>query len=388
MHFRFVWREWWVSAPLLLAISAAFLITASLQFIAWRAPPHPPTPLYRTGVELNLVEGNGHKGPDTLVVEALSDKGVAIASASSIQIEATDYSTVRLEVGGTPPSSGLFVLWRRADNPGEIFTLPLNRDDQQTLSLRVSDDAAWRGKLGEIGLAITAPLTEPLVIHRLTLLPVNTQPALSDLVAEWLTHEPWNAASINFLYGGTPYPTLPLLVTAVAIVVIACGLYFVLVWLRVMAFNPLVIPTLFFSAWLLLDLRWQFNLLNELSVTFHNYAGKTWIERRKSAEDGDLFDFAMRVKENLPATPVRILFFSDLDYLQGRGAYHLYPHNVYKSARLPSTQHFRSGEYIAFYQKAGMQYNPTTQKLLLGNNQEVPVDLILWGNGYGLLKVR
>ncbi|MBI3345526.1 MAG: hypothetical protein HY028_11875 [Gammaproteobacteria bacterium] len=385
---RSVWREWWISAPLLLAISAVFLLTAVLQLIAWRAPPHPPALQQWTGVELNLVEGKGHKGQDTLAVEALSDKGVAIASASSIQIEATDYSTVRLEIGGTPPSSGLFVLWRRADNPGEIFTLPLNKDDQQTLSLRVSDDAAWRGKLSEIGLAITAPLTGPLVIHRLTLIPVNAQPTLSDLVAEWLTHEPWSAASINFLYGGTPYPTLPLLVTAVAIVVIACGLYFVLVWLRVMAFNPLVVPTLFFSAWLLLDLRWQFNLLNELSATSHNYAGKTWAERHKSAEDDDLFVFVMKVKENLPTAPVRILFFSDLDYLRGRGAYYLYPHNVYKSAGFPSIQNFRSGEYIAFYQKAELQYNPTAQKLLLGNNQEIPVDLILWGNGYGLLKVR
>ena len=385
---RSVWREWWVSAPLLLAISAAFLITAALQFIAWRAPPHPPTPQQWTGVELNLVEGKGYKGQGTLVVEALSDKGVAIASASPVQTEATDYSTVRLEIGGTPPSSGLFVLWRRADNPGEIFTLPLNKDDQQTLSLRLSDDAAWRGKLGEIGLAVTTPLTEPLVIHRLTLVPVNTQPTLSDLVAEWLTLEPWSAASINFLYGGAPYPTLPLLPVVLAMVVIACAFYFVLIRIGFMVFNPLVIPALIFSGWLLLDLRWQFNLLNELSVTSHNYAGKTWTERHKSAEDGDLFDFVMRAKDNLPATPVRILFFSDLDYLQGRGAYHLYPHNVYKSAVFPSVQHFRSGEYVAFYQKTGLQYNPTTQKLLLGNNQEIPVDLILWGNGYGLLKVR
>ncbi len=385
---RSVWREWWVSAPLLLAISAVFLATASLQFIAWRAPAQPTTPQQWTGVELNLVEGKGHKGQDTLAVEALSDKGVAIASASSIQIEATDYSMVRLETGGTSPSSGLFVLWRRADNPGEIFTLPLNKDDQQTLSLRVSDDAAWRGKLSEIGLAITAPLTEPLVIHRLTLIPINTQPTLFDLAAEWLTHESWSAASINFLYGGTPYPMLPLLPAVVAMVVVACALYFVLIRIGFMLFNPLLIPVLIFSGWLLLDVRWQFNLLKELSATSHNYAGKTWAERHKSAEDGDLFVFVMKVKENLPTTPVRILFFSDLDYLQGRGAYYLYPHNVYKGAGLSSTQYFRSGEYIAFYQKTSTQYNPTTQKLLLGNNQEVSVDLILWGNGYGLLKVR
>lgn len=385
---RFDWREGWVSAPLLLAISAALLITATLQFIAWQAPPHPPAPLHWTGAELNLAEGKGRKDQDILVVEALSDQGAAIVAASSIQIEATDYSTVRLEIGGTVPSSGLFVLWRRADNPGEIFSLPLNKDAPQTLSLRVSDDAAWRGRLSEIGLAVTAPLTEPLVIHRLTLIPVNTRPTLSDLVTEWLSHEPWSAASINFLYGGAPYPTLPLLPAVAAMAVIACGLYLILVWLRVTAFNPLVIPVLIFGGWLLLDLRWQFNLLNELSVTARTYAGKTWEERRASTEDGDLFVFAMKVKNNLPATPVRILFFSDLDYLQGRGAYHLYPHNVYKSAGFPPMQHFRSGEYIAFYQKTGLHYNPTTQKLLLGNNQEIPVDLILWGNGYGLLRIR
>lgn len=171
-------------------------------------------------------------------------------------------------------------------------------------------------------------------------------------------------------------------------VVIACGLYFVFILIRLVTFNPLVIPALFLGGWLLLDTRWELNLLEEASVTFRNYAGKTWVERHRSAEDGDLFDFVTKIKENLPITPVRILFFSDLDYLQGRGAYYLYPHNVYKTPTPPSSRYFRSGEYIAFYQKTGLQYDPATQKLSLGNDQKVAVDLILWGNGYGLLKIR
>lgn len=381
-------RYWWVLAPLLLLISAAMLITASLQFIAWRAPSQPPTPLHWTGAELNLVEGKGRKQQNTLTAEALSDNGLLITSASPINVEATDYSTVRVEISGAASKSDLLVIWRRASSPGEIFTLPLKREDQQTLYLRVSDDAAWRGNLSEIGLAITTPLAAPLVIHRLTLIPVNTRPNLSDLIVEWLTHEPWSASSINFLYGGTPYPILPLLPAVAAMVVIACGLYFVFILIRLVTFNPLVIPALFLGGWLLLDTRWELNLLEEASVTFRNYAGKTWIERHRSAEDGDLFDFVTKIKENLPTTPVRILFFSDLDYLQGRGAYYLYPHNVYKTPTLPSSRYFRSGEYIAFYQKTGLQYDPATQKLSLGNNLDVTVDPILWGKGYGLLKVR
>ncbi|MEO6696698.1 MAG: hypothetical protein ABIN45_01705, partial [Gammaproteobacteria bacterium] len=93
-------RECWISAPLLLLVSATLLITASLQFIAWRAPSQPPTPIHWTGAELNLVEGKGHKQQNTLTAEALSDNGLLITSASPINVEATDYSTVRVEISG------------------------------------------------------------------------------------------------------------------------------------------------------------------------------------------------------------------------------------------------------------------------------------------------
>lgn len=378
----------WAIAPLLLLITATVLVTGYLHFLSWKAPATPPSPLHWDGAQLNMIEGQGHKEQDNLIINNSSDRGVAIATVSPVTIDATNYPTVRLEAPGVQPGTPLLFLWRHADNPSDLFTMEIPWQDRRLLPLRVANDAAWRGKIAELGLVVTSPITNPVTIDRITLVPANLRPSLYDLVVEWMTFESWSGSSINFLYGGPPRPTLPLLPAVVVLVLTAFGLYLALAGLRLVVFTPSVLIVFVLSGWLVLDTRWQFNLMEQLSMTFHDCAGKSWEERRKSAEDGDLFSFAQQIKEQLPATPVRILFFSDLDYLQGRGAYHLYPHNVYKSGALPSPDKFRAGDYVALYQKTAVRYDPSSQTLQWGAGQSLPVEILLGGKDYALLRVR
>ncbi len=387
MRADFSWRCRWTIAPLLLLITASVLIAGYLQFLSWKAPATPPDALHWGGAQLNLIEGQGRKGQDKLIINNSSDRGVAIATVSPVTIDATHYPAVILEVPDAQPGTPLLFLWRHADKPSDLFTLEIPWQDRRLLPLRVANDAAWRGKISELGLVLASPITHPITVDRITLVPANLRPGLFDLVAEWITFESWSGGSINFLYGGPPHPTLPLLPAVVALVLAAFGLYLGLAALRLVVFTPPVLIVFVLSGWLVLDTRWQFNLLQQLTITLDDYAGKSWAERRKSAEDGDLFSFAQQIKEQLPATPVRILFFSDLDYLQGRGAYHLYPHNVYKSSALPPPDTFRAGDYVALYQKTAARYDPASQTLQWGD-QSLPVEILLGSKDHTLLRVR
>jgi hypothetical protein len=57
---------------------------------------------------------------------------------------------------------------------------------------------------------------------------------------------------------------------------------------------------------------------------------------------------------------------ADAHYFRGRGAYHLYPHNVlfdpYLNA-MPASTRLRPGDYIVVYQRRGVQYDPGAQRL-------------------------
>ena len=92
---------------------------------------------------------------------------------------------------------------------------------------------------------------------------------------------------------------------------------------------PWVAGALFVVAWTVLDLRWTSNLVRQGDATATSYAGKDWRERHLAAEDGPLFAFIEKARAKSPGSPARVFMVADADFFRGRGAYHLYPHNVY-----------------------------------------------------------
>ena len=82
--------------------------------------------------------------------------------------------------------------------------------------------------------------------------------------------------------------------------------------------------------------------------------------------------------------------FADADYFRGRGAYHLYPHNVYFDPwrnALPPTQMLHAGDYVIVYQRRGIQYNPSEKHLRWDEGAPLNAELLLADRGSALVRI-
>ncbi|HZI84573.1 MAG TPA: hypothetical protein VFF44_11720, partial [Casimicrobiaceae bacterium] len=121
------------------------------------------------------------------------------------------------------------------------------------------------------------------------------------------------------------------------------------------------------------------------------YGGKTWEQRHLAAEDGALFAFIDRVRNKLPPPPARIFMAADVPYLRARGAYHLYPYNVYydpASTAIPPPGEVRKGDYLVVYQRRGVQYDTAEQRLRWDAYAPVSADLLITAPGAALFQIR
>jgi len=213
-----------------------------------------------------------------------------------------------------------------------------------------------------------------------------------DRVREWLAFEGFTGTSINSVTGGADVQDLPLPVMLAATLALAA-----LAWLGLARWRsriealPSVLAVLFVAAWVLLDARWTWDLARQVRETGRTYAGLGWRERHLAAEDGALFAFIESVRTKLPSAPARVFMNADEHYLRGRGAYHLYPHNVkydpYRNT-IPAAAEFRPGDYLVVYQRRGVQFDPVAQRLRWDGDDPVAAELLLSEPGAALFRIR
>ena len=82
---------------------------------------------------------------------------------------------------------------------------------------------------------------------------------------------------------------------------------------------------------------------------------------------------------------------ADATYFRGRGAYHLYPHDVlfepYVNA-MPPRARLRPGDYLVVYQRRGVQYDPGAQHLRWDGGEPISAELIVSEPGAALFRIR
>lgn len=381
---------------ILFAGLSALMISAALWVVLYLYTHVPEkwlsglAPQIVAGSSFSLVRGAGQTTAEALTIHQTGEDEVAIAAYQTYGIRAEDFPAVEWRMASFGPPPDAFLLWRTAENPGATFTRPLQWRGAHPASLIMSDEPDWRGEITGLALVLRGKLNAPLVLYNVKLRPVNARTALADLISGWTSREAWHGGSINYIYGGRAEASIAIVPAAALWAMLAIGIYAAWRKWRKRSLNLCLIAALILIAWLVVDLRWQANLLSNLQETYARYAGKTWLEKHRAAEDGDLFDFIQAVKIKLGASPARVFMFSDFDYFRGRGAYHLYPHNVYyliKDSTLPPLGILRKGDNLVFYQKRDIAYHPE-RKELLWNGQPLPVELILFSQGNAYFKVR
>lgn len=379
-------RQEWLAVPLLFFTSALILSLVYLQH-SWPGKwMNDAKPLSWNGAALTMNKGQGDSDQGKLVIKALTDQGIAVASLSPPTFQAKNYPTISWSVSGATPNVEMEFLWRTADN--RVFVRPLVWAANTLEPLEVAEDENWRGQIIDLAIIVKGTLAAPIFVNGVSLEPASLPGALSNMVKKWFALDRWQATSINFVDGDAIDKNVSPVLVIAAIILLALALNLILSIAKIMPLNVAMVWGMIFIGWFILDIRWQTNLFQQLKLTHQQFAGKTWEDKHLAAEDGALFDFMRKVRAKLPPANGRILYFSDDAYSRGKGAYHLFPHNVLALNDLPPASQFKTGDYIALFAKKGVKYDRSHQLLIWGNGQSQKVDLLFLAEGNALFKVR
>ena len=341
-----------------------------------------------------LVHARGAGGLDQgeLVVVAADAAGTTLVTVDTA-FRSSDYRAIAWSAIGVPEPATAWLIWRNDYAPAKINSTQIGVASGRLLPTALAANPDWVGRITGLALTIRGPLPQPVRIRGVVAKPMGTVEIAGDRLREWLAFEGFTGTSINGITGGADVQDLPLPVLLAAAVALAALAWFGRARLRRRtAALPAVLAMLFVTAWLLQDVRWAWDLVQQTQATAQRYAGQNFRARHLAAEDSALFAFIEQVREKLPPEPARVFMVADAHYLRSRGAYHLYPHNVhfepYRNA-IPPSSRLRPGDYVVVYQRRGVQYDPAAQRLRWDGGAPVPAELLLTGpGGAALFRIR
>ena len=153
-------------------------------------------------------------------------------------------------------------------------------------------------------------------------------------------------------------------------------------------FDWRVVAAIFLTCWISLDLIWQGRLLRQLGATYETFYGK---DKLSVGPDAKLVEFIVEIKQELEPENSRVFVSSTDDYLGMRGAYYLYPRNVFwqrYGGELPHHKYFHSGDYIVLIQPTGIRFDPLTKKLLIPKRKSLSVEPVVSRRMGSLFRVQ
>lgn len=351
-----------------------------------------------TSQELTAPRGTARPGEEGLSLLAPDATGTIVISLNAnAALRASAYPVIAWDVLNVPEDVEPTLLWYSDYKASRISTRALAIEGRRIAPADLAGDRDWIGTISGLALVLRGSFSEPMLVRGVSAKPMTPGQVATDRESEWLSYEPWNGASINTIAGGAYAQDLPLPVLLAAIVIVGALLYAALAqWTPglVGRFRPVVIAAGFLAAWLVLDARWQWNLARQAGSTIEQYAGKNWRERHLAADDGRLFAFIEDVRAKLPppveAAP-RVFMVADTHYFRDRGAYHLYPYNVYFDPAhdtIPPASTLRPGDYLVVYGHEALEYDAVREGLRWGANESVAAERLLGGPGAALYRIR
>jgi len=324
------------------------------------------------------------RGPVRLFFSG-EDGGIVIRFPNR-SIQAEDYPTLRLAARTDATPLDARVLWRRADQPDRTYslTMPWVGDGAERVTL--STDADWRGRIIGLAIAVRLPPGSPLAFASLSLLPDTASSIAREVLTEWAVAESWAQYSVNYLHGGSPNPRVPLPLAAGAIAVLAIAFYVALAKWRRVGVSVSVAAAIVLAAWLVLDLRWQVNLLHNLTQAAGSFAGKSIDDKHRAAEDQQIYLLAEAIRRSLPDGVTKVTLASDLTaspYFLGKLRYYLFPLWLH-----PRPEDAVSGEVVAVFQASRVGLQEATGSLQLPNGQSLAVERLGGTPPIALFRVR
>ena len=257
-------------------------------------------------------------------------------------------------------------LWRTDYAPNKLNSVPVTLAAGRLTPVVMAKNPDWIGRITGVALAVRGPLGGPARVSGMAAKSGGVFGQLADRLGEWLAFEPWTGASINTITGGADVQELPLPTLLVVALALAAGR---LVRIRVAraahAALPAVLALLFVVTWLCSTRSGHGTSRDRSGRPARNTAariGASATSRPKTARSSS----SSKVRARIAATPARVFVVADAPYFRGRGAYHLYPHNVLFDPfanTVPQASSLHAGDYVLVYQRRGVQYNAEEKKL-------------------------
>jgi hypothetical protein len=379
-------RRWWVVAAGLLGI-------ALCGVLAWTAVKESAvvkfgnTPaLTFNGSAFQVTRGVGHAQNEFLILDAAVD-GVAAISAEVAPFQADKYARVEWTLHTADPPDAIAFVWRTRENPRRSYSKPLSWLAGRIAPLRLDPSDGWRGTITGVALVVRGTLTAPLRVDTVHLPSGTVGGTLIESLAQWATYYPLAGYAVAYPFDVERRHLLPVakaLALAVAAAIVA---YLVIVRLLERPLDVRVCWAIFAAAWILLDVRWQVNLVREVTASVGRFWGKSGDERLMAAEDSALLVVAQDIRRGLPPPPVRLIVLCDNGLIAIRLARFLYPHNVWHSnisqaalqagGYVPERTSLRSGDYLALVWYSALGYDSVRRALVWPDGTQREAELVL-----------
>lgn len=373
---------------ILAALGGALVLWLGVWWYQQSGPGTAAPALVLNGEQLKLVAGEGGRTADGILIRRPPPGKPAMVMAATPPLEAGQFARFSWDIRGLEPQQDLALIWVTNAVPNKPRTRKITREERAVGLLQLGDDPTWRGQILKFGLLVAGKLPEPVLLKGLTLEREAPTPltALRSLVGDWTHQEPWTGRSINFHVGAAAKDQL---LTPVLLVGLWVGLASLMLVLlnRLSSSRHLLVglALLLLAGWLLLDLRWQWQLATRLGETYERYGHLTPDQRSSARPDAQVVTALDQLRKALPEEPTRIFLLSKnpSDYLSLRVRYHLLPLRVFASDHLPTPEHVQAGDHILVLANPEVVRFDGTHKRLIDGEASLPVEPLGKVQGFG-----
>ena len=342
-------------------ISALFAIVlvlaATFVFLAKGLPDETVDPLKHPSLKFNFGFGSGKIFEDQILVDKFAN-GYALLTSGPVSIKANSFRVLRFTWRPAGPAQEAAFFWRRSDDAKNVI-----RTDITIPGFNLADlttEADWRGEITEFGFLIAGKPGETIEIGKISLESDSIRNRLQLTWHAWTVFEEWSQKSINFLNGGESHQFVSLSVLVIAWLIVTISLLWLLsVFGRKIDLRQIAVAgsILFLVGWILLDLRWTSNNLQQIQRSLQSHWHADDQQRLSMALDGEIYHYSEKLKSNiLDDKTARILIIGDknaVDYYMLRAKYHLLPHSVNIARQFSRQTAPKSLDFVFFFGQPG-----------------------------------
>ena len=311
----------------------------------------------------------------------------AILGLDVAPFDAAGSGFVIIDASPLPVGAKVALLWATATDPSTLHEQILKQDGPTLVPTPLAPNSSWDGEIAAVAIGVKNPSGMPLLIRDARLVPSTPRLVLADLIRDWGAFDGWDGRSINVVFGGRDEQRVYLPLLAFVAALLAVGALAIRARRRHARLSAALLIIPFIASWILVDLRWQRQLVLQARESYDRFAGKSIDQRHAAMENPAFYSLVAAAERALPTKPARVFVTSDFEYFRLRAGYYLYPQNVLAFDWAdPGVLH--RGDYLLMFAKSGIEFDRASGQLAWRDGTRLPARALISAPGEGLYVVQ